>query len=335
MLLVVANAIEMAESFECRRAIAVLPIAVLPKTWIAPVCRVFAKIVDDGARRGNGLGVRVEAEAGQFGHAELFAQDALRVIELKDPIFETRFDAASAIEQGSFRRLEKLLRTRKQSLAGMEKLQLVTKIVVGARPGKFRGLKFAGGEIDVSEADGRAGRMLGYGGEEIVFARVKDGDIGGGARGDDAHDFAADNFFARAGLLHLVADGDLESGADEFGDVAVGGVIRDAAHRNRLALFAIPRGQRDLQFARGEHGVFVEKFVEIAEAKEQQRMRVARFYRMVLLHQRCSGIGHRASLVVSSWLFVPSLRLVLCGKGVVADVVKAAARPQHSKRFWS
>src|SRR6266404_6328420 len=125
MLLVVANAIEMAESFERRRAVAVLPIAVLPKTWIAPVCRVFAKIVDDGARRGNGLRVRVEAEAGQFGYAELFAQDALGVIELKDPIFETRFDAASAIEQGSFRRLEKLLRTRQQRFARMQELQLV------------------------------------------------------------------------------------------------------------------------------------------------------------------------------------------------------------------
>src|SRR5260370_29888743 len=174
MLLVVGNAVEMAESFECRRAMAVRPIAL-----IAPVCGVFAEIGDDGARRGNGLRVRVEAEAGQFGHAELFAQDALGVIELKDPIFETRFDAAGAIEQGSFRRLEKLLRTRKQSLAGMEKLQLVTKIVVVSRPGQFRGFKFAGGEIDVRQADGRVRRMLGYGAEEIIFPPIEDGAIRG------------------------------------------------------------------------------------------------------------------------------------------------------------
>jgi len=77
---------------------------------------------------------------------------------------------------------------------------------------------------------------------------------------------------------------DFESGADEFGDVAIGGVIGDAAHRNGLAFFAVAGSEHDLQFAGGEHGVFVEEFVEIAETEEQQRVRVARFYRMVLLH---------------------------------------------------
>ena len=48
----------------------------------------------------------------------------------------------------------------------------------------------------------------------------------------------------------------------------IGGVVRDAAHRDRLALFAIPRGERDLQFARGGDRIFVEKFVEVAEAEE-------------------------------------------------------------------
>ncbi len=84
--------------------------------------------------------------------------------------------------------------------------------------------------------------MLGDGGEEIIFARVEHRDISGRAWSDDAHNFAANDFLAGAGLLHLVADGDFKSSADEFGDVAIGGVIRDAAHRNRLALFAIARG---------------------------------------------------------------------------------------------
>ncbi len=214
----------------------------------------------------------------------MFAQDALGVVVLEDPIFQARFDAAGAVEQGSFRGLEKLLRAGKQSLARVEKLQLVAKIFVGARPGKFRGLEFAGGKIDVGQADGRAGGMFGDGGEKIIFARVEHRNVGGGARRDDAHHFAADNLLAGAGLLHLVADGDFESRADEARDVAVGGVVWNAAHRNRLALFAIARGERDLQFARGQHGVFVEKFVEIAEAEEQQRVRVARFDCVVLLH---------------------------------------------------
>src|SRR5260370_14802922 len=127
--------------------------------------------------------------------------------------------------------------------------------------------------------------MLGDRSEKIICARVEHGYVRSRAGGDDADDFAADDLFAGAGLLHLVADGDLESGADEARDVAVSGVIGNAAHRNRLALFAIARGQRNLQFARGQQRVFVEEFVEIAEAEEQQRVRVARFDRVVLLHQ--------------------------------------------------
>ncbi len=61
-------------------------------------------------------------------------------------------------------------------------------------------------------------------------------------------------------------------------------MIRHAAHRDWLAFFAIARGERDLQFAGGEHGVFVEELVEIAEAEEEEGVRVARFYRVVLLH---------------------------------------------------
>ena len=128
--------------------------------------------------------------------------------------------------------------------------------------------------------------------EEIVFAGVEDGAIGGGAWRDDADDFAADDFLAGAGRFHLIADGDLESGADQAGDVAVGGVIGDAAHGNGLALFAIARGESDLEFARSEDGVFVEEFVEIAEAEEQESVGIAGFDRLILLHQGCGGIGH-------------------------------------------
>ena len=102
----------------------------------------------------------------------------------------------------------------------------------------------------------------------IIFARVKNRAVGGCARSDDAHDFAAHEFFAGAGQLHLIAYGDFEAAANQARDVTIRGVIRHAAHGNGLALFAIAGGQSDLQFARGQNGIFVEEFVEIAEAKE-------------------------------------------------------------------
>src|SRR6266481_1986170 len=100
--------------------------------------------------------------------------------------------------------------------------------------------------------------MFGDGCEEIVFASVEEGDVGGGARGDDTHDFSANELLAWAGLFHLIANRDLEAGADQARDVAVGGVIRHTAHGNRLTLFAVARGERDLKLARGDDRVFVE-----------------------------------------------------------------------------
>src|SRR6267378_192257 len=134
--------------------------------------------------------------------------------------------------------------------------------------------------------------MLGDGCEEIVFAGIKESDIGGGARGDDTHDFATDELFAWAGLLHLIADRDLESGADQARDVAFRGVVRNAAHGNGLTLFAVARGESDLKLARGDDRVFVEQFVEIAQAEEQQGVRIPRLDGVILHHQRCCRLAH-------------------------------------------
>jgi hypothetical protein len=166
---------------------------------------------------------------------------------------------------------------------------------VAARAREFGGLEFARREIDESQADWGAGGVRGYRGEEIIFAGVEDGDICGGAGGDDADDFAADDFFSGAWLLHLIADGDFESGADQASDVAFGGVVGDAAHGDGLAFFAIAGGERDLQFAGGEDGVFVEEFVKVAQAEEQEGVGITGFDRLVLLHQWCSGIRHGSS----------------------------------------
>jgi hypothetical protein len=84
--------------------------------------------------------------------------------------------------------------------------------------------------------------MPGDSGEKIIFASIEDGDVRGGAGSDDADDFAADKLFARTGLLHLFADGDFETGADETRDISFGSVIGNAAHGNGLALFAIAGG---------------------------------------------------------------------------------------------
>src|SRR2546427_5140225 len=100
--------------------------------------------------------------------------------------------------------------------------------------------------------------MFGDGREEIVFAGVKNRPVSSRTRRYDAHHLAAHELFAWAGLFHLIANRDLEAGADQARDVAVGGVIRHTAHGNRLTLFAVARAERDLKLARGDDRVFVE-----------------------------------------------------------------------------
>src|SRR6266853_583214 len=134
--------------------------------------------------------------------------------------------------------------------------------------------------------------MFGHGSEKIVFASVEEGDVRSGTRRYDTYHLAAHELFARTGQFHLIADGDLEARADQARDIAFGGVIRNAAHGNGLALFAVARGESDLQLARGDDRVFIEKFIEIPKTKKQQGVRVARLDSVILLDQRCCRLAH-------------------------------------------
>src|SRR5208337_2262811 len=73
-----------------------------------------------------------------------------------------------------------------QGFAGAEELQFIAKRFLGAIARKFRGQEFAGGEIHEGEADGGGCEVVRSGSEEVVFAGVEDGNVGGGAGSDDA-----------------------------------------------------------------------------------------------------------------------------------------------------
>src|SRR5690349_22769351 len=208
-MFVVADAIQVAKRFDAGR------VTFFPRFPRAVAARcVFAQVMNDGAGRGEGLRMIVKAKACQLRHTKLFAKDTLAVVALKGPVFEARFDAAGSFQKRSLCGFKELLRAGEQSFTRAEKLQFIAQSFLGARAGKLRGLKLTGGKIDEGQADGRAGRMGRDCGEEIVFANVENAEIGSRARGDDAHDFAANKLLARAGLLHLIADRDLESGAN-------------------------------------------------------------------------------------------------------------------------
>src|SRR5205807_8335021 len=78
----------------------------------------------------------------------------------------------------------------------------------------------------------------------------------------------------------------------EPGDVRFGGMKWNAAPGDRFAALAIAGGQGDLQCLGGDQGVFVKKLVEVAQAKQQERVRVALLDRLILPHQRRRGFYH-------------------------------------------
>ena len=111
------------------------------------------------------------------------------------------------------------------------------------------------------------------------------------ARRDNLYDFALRKPL-RLRVANLLGDGDLVALVDELRNVALSGMVRNAAHR-RLLLVAAAARQSQPKFPRNELGVIEEHLIKIAEAKEQYLvgMPVLRF--QILLHHRCEF--HKAS----------------------------------------
>src|SRR6266851_121331 len=116
VLLVVADAVEVAQRLEAASGVAIRAAG----GGFAAARGIFAQIVNDGARSGDSLRMAIQAEAGKLRDAELLAQYSLGVIVLESPVFEVRFDAASAVQQRSSRCFEQLLWAGEQRFARME-----------------------------------------------------------------------------------------------------------------------------------------------------------------------------------------------------------------------
>ena len=93
--------------------------------------------------------------------------------------------------------------------------------------------------------------------------------INGSSGCHDACYFALNKLLGHAGVFHLVANRHSKTPPDELGDIALGGVVRYAAHGDGRAFLLVARGESDLEFLRRHDGIFKKQFVEIAQAKEQ------------------------------------------------------------------
>ncbi len=142
--------------------------------------------------------------------------------------------------------------------------------------GDFRRLEFgdaelAGGDIHVRQAG--AAIHARHRGQIIILARTHQVRVHGRAGRDHARDLALHQLLGELRVFHLVADGDAVAPLHQARDVALGGMVGHAAHGNGRAFFLVARGEGDLEFARGDDGVFEKQLVEIAQAERAAAFR--------------------------------------------------------------
>ena len=170
------------------------------------------------------------------------------------------------------------------------------------------GGKFPGTDVGIGQShtlllpdDRRDVRVL-FGGEQLgVQDRAGRG---------DAHHRAFHQAAPRFG--DLFADGDAVPGGKEASEMSLSGVSRHAAHRHLLAPAELAGGEHDLQGFGRNLGIVAEKLIEVAEAKEEQRIGVILFDAVVLLldrrHAAGGGLRHGdAALRLGAFCQAPAL----------------------------
>ena len=122
--------------------------------------------------------------------------------------------------------------------------------------------------------------------EEVVLLLVQQLLVEGDARRDEFRHSALYEFLSEFRVFQLVADRHLVAGADQFREVGVDGMVREAGHVHEpLVPVGLP-GQHDAQHLADQHGVVGIGFIEIPHPVEEHRFGVLRLHREKLLDQR-------------------------------------------------
>ena len=166
--------------------------------------------------------------------------------------------------------------------------------------GERRQVGLAGG--DVAEGHAGAAGVHVDAAEKVAGLVIEARGVNDGAGGDHPDDVPLDQALGGGGVLHLLADGHLVALGDEAGDVGLAGVVGDAAHGHPLllglgVLAVVPGSQGQVQFLGRQLGVVGEHLVEVAQAEEQDRVRVVLLNFQILLHHG-GQFRHEVHLVV-------------------------------------
>ena len=249
------------------------------------------QVLHQRPRGGDGPRVAVEAEPGERLGPRLIEQHPPRVLDVERP----GLDLGEARGWQTRREGERRFRSagqpgRDDDLARPKHGEVVAERMAPVGAAVLGRAEFTGRQVE--QGDARHAVRAADGHDERRLAGIQVRAVGEGAGRHDADDLAADDPFRLAWIFHLLAHGDAETLSDEPRDVIVGRVVRNAAHWDGAAGSVLrPGRERQLERARGHQRVLVEHLVEIAHAKEHNRVAVLAFRVEILPHRRRRGSG--------------------------------------------
>ena len=220
--------------------------------------------------------------------AELIEKGTVRPVEPVGPFVDRRDRHA---RRGRCQSLLETARGRHQQLAGSGCRDLVRERVHAACAVVLRDAKLSRRQLrhrdPVGELRAPARRVSRDRQQKCRLASLEVSRIRQGAGRHDTDHLPAHQPARLPGRLHLLADRNPETLADEAHDVCVGSVMRDTAHRNGIAVRVAAAGrERQIQGAGAGHRVLVEHLVEIAHPKENQSLGILALGIEVLPHRR-------------------------------------------------
>ena len=145
--------------------------------------------------------------------------------------------------------------------------------------------------------------------------------IGECARRDNPSNLAFDGAFAGCRVAHLLADCYRLTLANQFRQVALGGMVGNASHWDWIATGFSARCQRDVHERRRHLRVVIKKLVEVTHAVEHQHVRVVCLDCQVLAHHRRVDWGDFGG---HSYLFIRVGALLAARSGLVGAVLVGA-----------
>ncbi len=283
-------------------------------------------VVEEDADGYELLALVVDAEALEVGDSEQFQQTLPTGLQVETPVrkpvedeavtlLERRREVGVLLEEGLLH----------EHLPRLQAGELLPQPFPSTLERKERRLELTGGEVDVGfgEIPARGGDCD----EVVVAAGLEVVLLGDRAGRDDLGDLAVGEPLPRLGDMGLLADRNLLAGLDESRDVAVGGMVWDAAHRHPVSL-----SERQTEQTGHLFGVPLEHLVEVAESKEQYRITVGPFHASVLLHHR-RGIRHRVSWCRRRPRQPPDCRRRSRTRSLISTVGLHHCRPSWSVRM--